>query len=193
MHVKIQSVLAESLMVKEKIANDLALIEVIEKVSSTMVLALKGGKKVLFCGNGGSAADAQHLSSELSGRFYLNRPALYAEALNVNTSAITAIGNDFDFSEIYARQIEGQGQAGDILIALSTSGNSSNIIKAVHAARKKGMIIVGMTGANGGQLKSICDYLLAMPSNNTPRIQEAHITVGHIICEIVEAAVFPEA
>lgn len=193
MHSKIKSVLRESISVKEKIAEDAALVELIEKVANAFVAAFNGGHKVLFCGNGGSAADAQHLSSELSGRFYLDRPALYAEALHVNTSALTAIGNDYDFTEIYARQVEAQGQAGDILVALSTSGNSPNIVKAVQAASKKNMTIVGMTGASGGQLKSLCDYLLAMPSQTTPRIQEAHITVGHIICEIVEATIFPEA
>lgn len=192
MNSKIRDVLAESILVKETIAKDQDLIGLVEKTAQAFITAFKEGHKVLFCGNGGSAADAQHLSSELSGRFYIDRAPLYAEALHVNTSALTAIGNDYDFTEVYARQVEAQGQEGDILVAISTSGNSPNILKAAIAARKKGMIVIGMSGATGGELVEHCNLMLKMPSNNTPRIQEAHITVGHIICEIVEATIFPK-
>jgi D-sedoheptulose 7-phosphate isomerase len=147
--------------------------------------------KVLFCGNGGSAADAQHLAAELSGRFYYDRAPLNAEALHVNTSFLTAVGNDYSFDEVYARMVYAAGKPGDILVALSTSGNSPNILKAAAAAREKGLIVVGMTGKSGGKLNPLCDLLLNIPSTDTPRIQESHITLGHIICELVESELFP--
>jgi len=190
MKEKIKTTIQESIAVKSAVLADALLLAEIEKVTDLMVVAFRAGKKILFCGNGGSAADAQHLSSELSGRFFLNRPSLYSEALHVNGSAITAIGNDFDFSEIYARQLEGMGKEGDVLVAISTSGNSENIIKAVQMAQQKGMTCIGMTGASGGELINITDHCLKVPSTITPRIQESHILIGHIICEAIEARMF---
>ncbi|NNE29316.1 MAG: D-sedoheptulose 7-phosphate isomerase [Saprospiraceae bacterium] len=187
----IRSILSESISVKEKISRDPNLIDLVGKISETLIIAFKANQKVLFCGNGGSASDAQHLAAELSGRFMIDRPALFAEALHVNSSALTAIGNDFSFAEVYSRQVQAKGAPGDILVALSTSGNSENILRAATEARKKGMIVVGFTGMNGGKLKSLCDYCLLVPSHNTARIQEAHITLGHIICQIIESTLFP--
>ncbi len=153
-------------------------------------MAFKSGNKVLFCGNGGSAADAQHLAAEFSGRFYTDRKALPAEALHCNTSYLTAVANDYSFDVIYSRIIDGIGQPGDILIGLSTSGNSKNIIKAFETAKEKGMVTIGFTGITGGQLKPVCDYLINVPSADTPRIQESHILIGHIICQLVEEKIF---
>lgn len=149
--------------------------------------ALIDGKTVFFCGNGGSAADAQHIAAELSGRYLKDRKALNGVALHCNTSAVTAIANDFGFEHIYARQIEAQGRAGDVLVAISTSGNSANILHAIEAARAAGIGVIGMTGASGGKMASLCDVLLAVPSASTPRIQEMHIFLGHVLCEIVES------
>ena len=143
-------------------------------------------KKVYFCGNGGSAADAQHLAAEFSGRFYIDRKAWPAEALHCNTSYLTAVANDYGYDVVYARMIDGIGQPGDILIGLSTSGNSANIVKAFEAAHQKKMITIAFTGMSGGQLKSLSNYLINIPSTDTPRIQESHITIGHIICQLVE-------
>jgi len=187
---KINSTIKNSIAVKQTVLADADLQARVAESAELMIAALKAGGKILFCGNGGSAADAQHLSCELSGRFYLDRPGLYAEALHVNTSALTAIGNDFDFSEIYARQLEGMGKKGDVLFALSTSGNSSNIVKAIEQGKKHGMIIIGFTGASGGAMKDLVDVLINIPSTDTPRIQESHIMLGHAICEIVEAKMF---
>jgi D-sedoheptulose 7-phosphate isomerase len=145
---------------------------------------------VLFCGNGGSAADAQHLAAEFSGRFYKNRKALPSEALHCNTSYLTAVANDYSYDVIYARIIEGTGIKGDVLVGLSTSGNSPNILKAFEAAHHNGMITIGFTGSTGGKMKDCCDILLNVPSTDTPRIQESHIMLGHIICELVEENIF---
>lgn len=146
----------------------------------------------MFCGNGGSAADAQHLAAELSGRFYYDRAPLPAEALHANSSYITAVANDYSFDDIYARAVQGSGRKGDILIGISTSGNSENIIRAMKVAREIGILTVGMTGETGGKMKEFCDYLINVPSTDTPRIQEAHILIGHIICELVESSLFPK-
>ncbi len=156
--------------------------------SMTAVFQQKG--KVLFCGNGGSAADAQHIAAELSGRFYKNRPPLYAEALHVNSSFITAVANDYGYDEVYARMVEAAGVPGDMLVAISTSGNSPNIIKAIEKAKQCGMTVVGMTGTTGGAMADLCDLLINIPSTDTPRIQESHILVGHIVCELVEMLLF---
>jgi D-sedoheptulose 7-phosphate isomerase len=155
-----------------------------------MVDALKKGNYIYFCGNGGSAADAQHLAAELSGRFYTNRHALRAEALHCNTSYLTAVANDYSFDMIYARLIEGIGDAGDILVGLSTSGNSENIIKAFDVAKSKNMITIGFTGETGGRMKTFSDYMINIPSTDTPRIQESHILIGHIVCQLVEEKYF---
>jgi len=152
--------------------------------------AFKEGHKVWFCGNGGSAADAQHLAAEFSGRFYLNRKALPAEAFHCNTSYLTAVANDYDFDVIYSRLIEGLTHPGDVLIGLSTSGDSTNIVKAFESARAAKVFTIGLTGATGGQLKALSDLLFNVPATDTPRIQEAHILIGHIICQLVEAQIF---
>jgi len=168
------------------------LVEKINLIITEITFAFKNNKKVLFCGNGGSAADAQHLAAELSGRYYYDRPPLYAEALHVNTSYLTAVANDYSFANVYSRMIEAAGNAGDILIALSTSGNSENVVKAVEVANSVGMKTISFTGNGGGNLKGITQLLIDIPSSDTPRIQECHMLLGHIICEIVEANMFPK-
>jgi len=182
--------ISESIGVKQKILNDPELIAKIEKAAALLTEAFRQGHKVYFCGNGGSAADAQHLAAEMSGKFYFDRPALPAEACHVNTSFMTAVSNDYDFGRVYARYLEGFGQKGDILVGLSTSGNSENIIQALEKAREKEMASIGFTGLSGGKMKEMADILLNVPSSDTPRIQESHITIGHIICEIVEKELF---
>ncbi len=162
----------------------------IEKVTEEIIKAFRNDKKVLFCGNGGSAAAAQHLAAELSGKFYLDREPLFAEALHVNSSYLTAVANDYSYDEVFARLIKGKGRCGDVLIAISTSGNSKNIIKAIKTANSIKMITVGLTGKSGGAMNDICKYLVKVPSSDTPRIQESHILIGHIICETVEKELF---
>lgn len=193
MNDKIKDVLKSSISVKNEIISNEELIEKISNVANEIVEAFIRGNRVYFCGNGGSAADAQHLAAEFSGRFYYDRPPLDAEALHVNTSYLTAVGNDYSFDEIYARLIKGKGMKGDILVALSTSGNSKNILRAIAEAHRIGMTVVGFTGITGGLMKESCDILINVPSSDTPRIQEAHITIGHIVCEIVESSIFPRS
>lgn len=183
---KIQAIISESIKVKETLLHDAILLSKIEKSVSILTHAFQNQKKVLFCGNGGSAADAQHIAAELSGRFYIDRPALYAEALHVNSSYLTAVANDYSYDIAYARLIEGIGFEGDVLVAISTSGNSKNILNAIESAKKKNMITIGMTGAAGGKMLDLCDLVLNFPSTTTPRIQESHIMVGHILCELIE-------
>lgn len=187
---KIKYRLQESLQIKGKILSNTSLLETIEKIVTETTLAFNNGNKALFCGNGGSAADAQHLSTEFSGRYYLNRDPLNAEALHVNSSFMTAVANDFGYDQVFARLIQAKGKAGDVLYAMSTSGNSESILEAINAARVQKMIVVGFTGETGGKMKEQCDYLINIPSKDTPRIQEGHMLVGHIICELVEAAIF---
>ena len=187
---KVISAINNSINVKRRIIEDKALLETILKVAEEIVLAFKNDKKVLFCGNGGSAADAQHLAAELSGKFYLDREPLFAEALHVNTSYLTAAANDYSYDEVYSRLVKAKGKKGDILIGISTSGNSKNIIKAIEVANNIGVVTVGMTGETGGEMKDVCKYLINVPSKDTPRIQEAHIMIGHIICETVERELF---
>lgn len=162
----------------------------IKGISQVILKAYRSKKKVILFGNGGSAADAQHIAAELSGRFYLDRSSLPAIALTVNTSSLTAIGNDYSFSEIFSKQLEGLGNKDDVAVGISTGGNSENVIKALKLAKRKGLVTVGLTGRSGGKMKEVVDLCLCAPSDNTPRIQEAHITVGHIICEIVEKELF---
>ena len=190
--MRIAQAITESIATKQHILEDERLIEVIANASKTCIEAFTNGNKVLFCGNGGSAADAQHLAAEFSGRFYYDRPPLPSEALHVNTSFLTAVANDYSFEEVYSRILQGIGNKGDILIAISTSGNSKNIIKALETAREIGLITIGMTGETGGKMKPLCDFLINVPSNDTPRIQESHIMIGHIICENVESSIFPK-
>ena len=186
----IQDRIRESIEAKQRLLSSEPLLQTIEQVTDVMVSALRNGNKILFCGNGGSAADAQHLAAEFSGRFYLNRKALPAEALHCNTSYLTAVANDYSFDVVYARLISGIGVAGDVVVGLSTSGNSVNILNALVAAKENGMTTVAFTGEGGGKMKGVADYLLNVPSNNTPRIQESHILAGHIICELAEAEFF---
>lgn len=187
---KIKNIIQASITVKQNILQNEELLNIIEKVVVAVVTAFKNGNRIYFCGNGGSAADAQHLAAEFSGRFYTDRKALPAEALHCNTSYLTAVANDYSYDAVYARLIDGIGQKGDVLIGLSTSGNSGNIIKAFETAKEKGLITVGFTGDSGGKMKLLCDYLLNVPSSDTPRIQESHIMIGHIICQLVEERYF---
>jgi len=162
----------------------------IERIVKKSIEAFKLDKKILLCGNGGSAADAQHIAAELSGKFYLDRPPLYAEALHVNSSYITAVANDYSYEEIYSRMVEASGRKGDILIGISTSGDSLNVINALRKGKEKEMLTIGLTGINGGRMNSICDIIIKVPSEETPRIQEAHILIGHIICQLIEEEMF---
>ncbi|MEP6616174.1 MAG: D-sedoheptulose 7-phosphate isomerase [Ginsengibacter sp.] len=187
---KIKDIIAQSVAVKNKILSDDKLLQTVKDCVHVILSAFKNGNKVLFCGNGGSAADAQHLAAEFSGRFYKDRNALPAEALHCNSSYLTAVGNDYGFDVIYSRIIQGTGNKGDVLVGLSTSGNSKNIISAFESAKQKQMITIAFTGSTGGRLKALTDYLVNVPSDDTPRIQESHITLGHIICQLVEEQYF---
>lgn len=190
--MKIKNIIKESINVKELILSDETLISNIEKAAQIIVDCYRNKGKVLFCGNGGSAADAQHLAAELSGRFYYDRPALEAEALHVNTSYLTAVGNDYSFDQIYSRILSASGKTGDVLVGISTSGNSKNVLEAQKVAKQKGMKIISLTGESGGEMKNSTDCLINVPSKLTPRIQESHILIGHIICQIVEEELFPQ-
>ena len=187
---KITDRINASISVKQNLLADETIIKTISECVTVIVNAFNNGNKVLFCGNGGSAADAQHLAAEFSGRFYIDRDALPAEALHCNTSYLTAVANDYSFDLIYSRLIKGLGKKGDVLVGLSTSGNSANIVNAFETAKEKEMITIGLTGFTGGMMKEISDYLLNVPSTDTPRIQESHILLGHIICELVEEKLF---
>lgn len=190
MREDIKRIIAASIAVKQKLLADESLLKTTERVVGLIVNAFKNGNRVYFAGNGGSAADAQHLAAEFSGRFYTDRHALPAEALHCNTSYLTAVANDYSYDEIYARLIEGIANKGDVLVGLSTSGNSKNIVRAFETARKKDVITIGFTGENGGKMKTLSDQLFNVPSNDTPRIQETHILLGHIVCELVERDYF---
>ena len=187
---KIKRIISDSIAVKQQVLQNEELIKTTANIAASMVAALRNGNRIYFCGNGGSAADAQHLAAEFSGRFYTDRDALPAEALHCNTSYLTAVANDYSYDVVYARLIKGYGQKGDFLVGLSTSGNSANIIKAFEVAREKGITTVGFTGESGGKMKELSDYLVNVPSKDTPRIQESHIMLGHIICQLVEEQYF---
>jgi D-sedoheptulose 7-phosphate isomerase len=190
MQQKIKNIISESIAVKNRVLQNETLLKTTETIAAEMVAALQKGNRIYFCGNGGSAADAQHLAAEFSGRFYTDRDALPAEALHCNTSYLTAVANDYSYDVVYARLIKGIGVKGDFLVGLSTSGNSGNIIKAFEVAREKGINTVGFTGESGGKMKALSDYLVNVPSTDTPRIQESHIMLGHIICQLVEEQYF---
>jgi D-sedoheptulose 7-phosphate isomerase len=187
---KIKSIIRSSLAVKEKLLQDETLLKKIADAVEVVTTAFRNGNKVLFCGNGGSAADAQHLAAEFSGRFYKDRKALPSEALHCNTSYLTAVANDYSYDQIYSRIIDGVGVSGDVLVGLSTSGNSGNVVKAFETAKEKNITTIGFTGETGGKMKELTDYLFNVPSKDTPRIQESHIMIGHIICELVEEKLF---
>ena len=187
----IKKLLVEHKNLTDIILNNSFLVDQIKKIINLIHDCFKQDKKVLICGNGGSAADAQHMAAEFVNRFLIERKALNAEALNVNTSSLTAISNDYNFDKIFSRQIEAKGKKNDILITISTTGNSENIIKAIKTAKELKMITIGFTGNNEiNKLRDISDYCLCIPSNSTPRIQEMHILVVHIICEFVEKKLF---
>jgi D-sedoheptulose 7-phosphate isomerase len=190
MHNEIKDIIRNSIETQNKVLNNDELIEKIQQSADAIVAAYAEKKKVLFCGNGGSAADAQHLSAELTGRFYFDREPLFSEALHTNTSYLTAVANDYSYDEVYSRLVRGIGSKGDILVALSTSGNSANLIRALETANKMGLVTVGMTGSTGGKMKEHCKILINVPSDDTPRVQEAHGLIGHIICELVEKKLF---
>ncbi|MCX8080540.1 MAG: D-sedoheptulose 7-phosphate isomerase [Bacteroidia bacterium] len=183
--------LSDSISLKQSLLQNQNLKEAVSRLTEAIVNAYKNGNKVLFCGNGGSAADAQHLAAELSGRYYYDRPPLFAEALHVNTSYLTAVANDYSYEEVFSRLVKAMGKKGDILIGLSTSGNSPNVVHALKTAQALGMLTAGFTGEGGGKMKSFSDILIEIPSKNTPRIQECHMIIGHSICEEVENQLFP--
>lgn len=188
--MKISELLEESIKVKEDLCKQASELKKIERVSEIIVKALKKGKKVVLFGNGGSAADAQHIACELAGKFKLERRGLPAVALTTNTSVLTAIGNDYGYDKVFSRQVEGMVNPGDVVIGISTSGNSANVIEGMEAAKERRALTVGLTGATGGKLGKVVDICVKVPSKDTPRIQEAHITIGHIICQLVEEGLF---
>jgi len=191
--LKIRDYILSSIRIKEKIHSSNLLIEEIFKISELLVKTFESNGKVLFCGNGGSAADAQHLSAELTGRFRIDRKPLFSEALHVNTSYLTAVANDYSYDEVYSRLVEAKCVSGDVLISISTSGNSKNILKAIEMANSIDVKTIGFTGVSGGKMLNICDYLIKVPSDETSLIQESHIMIGHIICDFVEKALFVKA
>ena len=185
--------LALSLAALERAVKDESLLAAARKIAEIIIKTLRGGNKLLIVGNGGSAADAQHIAAEIVGRYKQDRPAYAAIALTTDTSALTAIANDYGFEQVFARQIAGLGRRGDALLALSTSGRSPNILAALTTARERGIVTIGMTGKRGERLSALCDHLLVAPSNDTPVIQQIHIAVAHGICEAIEQAMMREA
>lgn len=185
-----KNILQANIDLKQAILADQVLLQKLETAVNWSIETFRADGKLLFCGNGGSAADAQHLAAELSGRFYKDRPPLFAEALHVNTSFFTAVCNDYSFEDVYARNVQAMGRERDLLFCISTSGNSQNVLNALLQAKKQNMKTIALTGNTGGQLAAHCDLLLNVPSDDTPRIQEAHILLGHIICELVESELF---
>ncbi len=193
MKKKVFNILKSSHNNIEKLLSDELLQDSICKVVNHCVASFKNGHKLLLCGNGGSAADAQHIASELSGRFYKNRPPLNAEALHVNSSYMTAVANDYGYEKTYQRMLQASGKKGDVLFAISTSGNSKNVINAIIEANNLGMFCIGLTGKDGGMMNNKCDILIKIPSDNIARIQETHILIGHIICQLIEDNLFAES
>ena len=190
MYPRIPQSIQQSIAVKQAILDNPEFLERIQQAADLMVESLRQGGKIHFCGNGGSAADAQHLAAELSGRFYFDRPPLNAEALHCNTSYLTAVGNDYGYDLIFSRLLRGTAKADDVVVGISTSGNSKNILNAFEVAKEMGVKIIAMTGEAGGKMKDYADVLLNAPSTDTPRIQESHIMIGHIVCELVETEMF---
>ena len=186
----IEGELAKSLATLQLLAGDEAIGAIVEQVAKACCSALRAGKKILLAGNGGSAADAQHLAGELVSRLNFDRPGLPAFALTTDTSVLTAIGNDYGYEKLFARQLNAVGAAGDVFIAISTSGRSPNILRALEEGRRKALVTVGLTGKTGGDMPALCDYCICVPSSETPKIQEGHITLGHIICGLIECEMF---
>lgn len=190
MKVNILDQIDKSISVKKLIYDDDNMITLIERISKHIIDAYKHGNKTLIAGNGGSAADAQHIAGEFVSRFYFDRPGLSSIALTTDTSILTAIGNDYGYEQVFARQVQANGCKGDVFIGISTSGNSKNIIAALKTCREKEIFTIGMTGARGGDMDGLCDFCIKVPSQETPRIQESHILIGHIICYLVEESLF---
>lgn len=190
--MNISEIIRNSINTKERLLADENILSEIQQIADICVETLKGGGKILLCGNGGSASDAQHIAAELSGRFELDRSPLYAEALHVNTSYVTAVANDYSYDVVYSRMVEAAGRKNDVLIGLSTSGNSKNVVKAFEKGRDIGMHCFGLSGRDGGKMKDVCNINIIVPSDNTARIQESHILIGHIICQIIENELFPK-
>ncbi len=190
MQESIINLINDSVRTFTNISKDQHQVVLIEDITNTILNAFKSDNKLLLCGNGGSAADAQHIAAELSGRFEIDRKPLNAEALHVNSSFVTAVANDYGYEEIYSRMVEAIGKNGDVLLALSTSGNSKNVLRAIDKANSQGLITIGFSGNDGGAMQNLCKYNLIIPSDNTARIQEAHILVGHIICKLIEQKMF---
>ena len=193
MENRISGAIKKSVENFNNLLNDQKLRQTIEEIVTACVLTFRKDKKLLLCGNGGSASDAQHIAAELSGRFYKDRKPLFAEALHVNSSYMTAVANDYGYDYTYARMLEAAGREGDIFIGISTSGNSSNVVKAIKKANELGITTIGFTGIDGGKMNAICDFMIKVPSDDTPRIQEAHILIGHILCQLIEEELFPDA
>ena len=187
---KIFEIANNSIKTKQELVEDKVLLGVVSDVVQSAIEVFRGDGKILFCGNGGSAADAQHLAAEFTGRFYSDRDPLFAEALHVNTSYLTAVANDYSFDEVFSRLVKAKGRKGDMLIGLSTSGNSQNVVNALEVANDLGMITVSLTGQNDSKMGAISKFLMKVPSTDTPRIQECHILIGHIICQLVEESLF---
>ncbi len=190
MHQFITQQITDSYQVKQKILNDSVLVDLIMEVAQKAVDIYKNGNKTLIAGNGGSAADAQHIAGEFVSRFYFDRPGLASQALTTDTSILTSIANDYGYERLFSRQIQANGNTGDMFIGISTSGNSKNIIAALKECKEKGIISVGLTGDTGGKMAELCDYCIKIPSASTPRVQESHILIGHIICSVVEESLF---
>ena len=188
--ITVSSELNEAAVLFDALANDEEIIASINAISNVCVTALQNGNRIIFAGNGGSAADAQHFAAELVGRFYFERAALPSMALNTDTSMLTAIGNDYGFEHIFTRQLEANASTGDVLVSLSTSGSSANVIHAIRYCKDAGIISVGLSGNSGGEMMEVCDYCITVPSNSTPRIQEAHTVIGHTICAGIEHGMF---
>lgn len=186
----IKDQIKKSYETKQTIYENEELLNKIEQVSKLCVELYKGNNKTILAGNGGSAADAQHIAAELVGRYGFDRPSIPSLALTTDTSALTAIGNDYGYDKIFSRQLEGMGQDGDIFIGISTSGNSANIVNAFNSAKKKNITTVALVGKDGGEMAKLADFALIIPSESTPRIQESHILIGHIICDIIEKEIF---
>lgn len=190
---RLRSNLSASIVLKQRLLEDTSLMETVTQIVECCVQAIQSGHKIFFCGNGGSSADAQHLAAELSGRYYYDRPPLFAEALNVNMAYITAVGNDYGYDMIFARAIQAKGRTGDVLFALSTSGNSPNVLKAIEVAQTLQIHTIAFTGIHGGKLAPQSDFSIKIPSSDTPRIQECHMLLGHTICELIEERIFPRS
>lgn len=183
----------DALILKQQLLANEKMHQLIEAIAEKTIRCFISGGKVLFCGNGGSAADAQHLAAELSGKYYYDRRPLNSEALHVNSSFLTAVANDYSFDNVYSRMVQASGKKGDVLFALTTSGNSTNVINACKEAAQKGMTTIAFTGEDGGKIIAIADHTISIPSKDTPRIQECHMLIGHTICQIVEQTLFPRA